>query len=121
MRGSGVARRVHENPLLRPFLGRSVEGGLLGGAPSHDGRRPLGIITGHGRFGLSTLFHPSDEEGDGVVTESETLLDNATDRVSVPRSHSTMIFSRRCAEYVARFIETGRFGEARPDPPCTEP
>ena len=111
--GSGVARRVHESPLLRPLLGRSVESGLLGGAPGHDGRVPLGVITGNGRFGLSALLYPSEEAGDGVVAESETLLDNVTERISLPRTHSSMIFSRLCAEHVARFIRTGTFRERR--------
>ena len=109
VRGSGVARRVHGNPLLRPLLGRSVESGLLGGAPGVDGSRQIGVITGSGRFGLAALFYPTDERGDGVVIESETRLDNVVERVSVPRSHSAMLFSRRCAALVARFLETGTF------------
>ena len=108
-KGSSVARRVHKIPLLRPLLGRSVEKGLLGGAPKFAINRPLGIITGSGKFGLSTLFYPSGEQSDGVVRECETILENATDRISLPWSHSTMIFSRQCAEYVAQFLSTGRF------------
>ena len=113
VRGSDVARRVHGNAWLRPLLGRSVEGGLLGGAPGHDGRVPLGVITGSGRFGLSALLYPNEGPSDGVVAESETLLDNVTERISLPRSHSTMIFSRLCAEHVARFLATGTFRESR--------
>ena len=112
--GSDVARRVHENALLRPLLGRSVEKGLLGGAPGHDGRIPLGIITGSGRFGLSALLYPLDGAGDGVVAERETLLDNVAERISLPRSHSRLIFSRLCAEHVARFIESGTFRRSPP-------
>ena len=113
VRGSDVARRVHANALLRPLLGRSVEGGLLGGAPGHDGHVPLGIITGNGRFGLSALLYPSEESSDGVVAESETLLDNVTERITLPRTHSSMIFSRLCAEHVARFLASGTFRERR--------
>lgn len=109
VRGSDVARRMHENSLLRPLLGRSVEQGLLGGAPGYDGRRPLGIITGSGRFGAASLFYPLSGESDGVVAESETLLEHATDRITVPRTHSALIFSRTCAEHVARFLATGSF------------
>lgn len=109
VRGSGVARQVHGNPLLRPLLGRSIEGGLLGGAPEIDGRCPIGMITGRGRFGIASLLYPVEGEGDGVVAESETLLENVTDRITLPRSHSALIFSRRCAKQVAHFIENGRF------------
>jgi len=109
VKGSSVARQVHKVPILRPLLGRSVEKGLLGGAPAFTANRPLGIITGKGRFGLTALLYPTGDDSDGVVLESETLLENATDRVSILASHSTMIFSRQCAEYVATFLATGRF------------
>ena len=111
VRGSDVARRVHGNALLRPLLGRSVEGGLLGGVPGHDGRVPLGVISGNGRFGLTALLYPIEGEGDGVVAAHETELENVTERVSVPRSHSGLIFSRICAAHVARFLRTGSFAE----------
>lgn len=109
VKGSSVARRVHKVPLLRPLLGQSIERGLLGGAPTFALNRPLGIITGRGTLGISALFYPLGENSDGVVQESETLLENATDRISLPLSHSSMIFSRQCSEYVAQFITTGRF------------
>jgi pimeloyl-ACP methyl ester carboxylesterase len=109
VKGSSVAKRVHRVALLRPLLGRSVEGGLLGGAPTFALNRPLGIITGNGKLGVSALLYPSGDESDGVVRECETLLENATDRISLPLSHSAMIFSRQCAEYVAQFLSTGRF------------
>lgn len=111
VKGSDVARRVHDKAFLRPLLGRSIEKGLLGGAPGYDGRVPLGIVTGSARFGVSSLLYPSESVSDGVVAESETELDNVTERVSVPRSHSALIFSRLCAEHVARFIRTGTFRE----------
>ncbi len=107
--GSEVARRVHANKLLRPLLGRSVESGLLGGAPAWPGNHPLGIINGSGSLGMSALFYPLSEESDGVVAASETLADAATDVVTVPRSHSTMIFSKECAALAARFINTTSF------------
>lgn len=111
VRGSYVARRVYEARMLRPLLGRSIEGGLLGGAPAFEGRRPLGIITGSGNLGITALLYPTGDDSDGVVRESETLIDNATDRVTLPLSHSTMIFSRECSDYVARFLTLGRFRE----------
>ena len=108
-KGSWVARRLHAMPLLRPLLGQSVEKGLLGGAPNFTIERPLGIITGRGKFGVSALLYRSDELNDGVVRESETLLENATDRITVPLSHSAMVFSRQCSDYVAQFLSTGQF------------
>jgi len=109
VKGSAVARRFHNNALLRPLLGKAVEKGLLGGAPAFACKRPLGIITGSGKMGMAALLYPMGDDSDGVVRESETLIDSATDRINLPLSHSTMIFSRRCTDYVARFLSTGRF------------
>jgi len=88
VRGSTVAKRIHGNQLLRPLLGRSAEGGLLGDAPVYDGHRPLGIIAGTGKFGLGALFYPSNEKGDGVVTLKETLLENVSDRIESSRNNA---------------------------------
>lgn len=109
VRGSEVARRVHANDLLRPLLGRAGEGGLLGGVPEFAGRQELGVITGSGRFGLSALLFPLDEDGDGVVGASETVIENAAERVNLPISHSSLMISAQAAELAARFVERGRF------------
>ena len=109
VRGSYVAKRVHDTGVLKPLLGRSIEKGLLGGAPEFSSDRPLGIITGSGKLGLTALLYPAGDTSDGVVRESETLIESATDRISLPLSHSTMIFSRKCTDYIASFLTTGRF------------
>ena len=112
VRGSYVARRVHESPALQAIAGtqyRKRSAGWCAGVSRQD--RPLGIITGNGKLGISALLYPAGEESDGVVRESETLIDNATDRICLPLSHSTLIFSRQCTDYVARFLTHGRFRE----------
>lgn len=109
--GSYVARRMYEAPLLRPLLGRSIEKGLLGGAPGFQCHRPLGIITGRGNLGITALLYPTGDDSDGVVRESETWIENASDRINLPLSHSTLIFSRECSDHVARFLTLGRFRE----------
>jgi pimeloyl-ACP methyl ester carboxylesterase len=108
VRGSSFAGKIHDIPMLRPLLGRSIEKGLLGGAPEYTTDRPLGIITGSQRFGLGALLFEV-EGSDGVVSLSETRLNGITDEVSVPYSHSTMVFSKKCAERVAQFLENSRF------------
>ncbi|MFK8083147.1 MAG: esterase/lipase family protein [Granulosicoccus sp.] len=109
VKGSYVAKRVHENRVLRPLLGKSADGGLLDGAPLFRGDRPLGVITGSGRMGLLAVLYPAGDDSDGVVRDSETLIENAADRVCIPSSHSAMIFSNTCADYVANFLNLGRF------------
>ena len=110
VKGSYVARRVNDNRVLRPLLGRSIDGGsLLDGAPQFKRDTPLGIITGSGQMGLAALLYPAGDDSDGVVRNSETMIDNATDRIELPHSHSAMIFSGKCADYVANFLNLGRF------------
>ncbi|MFK7995700.1 MAG: esterase/lipase family protein [Granulosicoccus sp.] len=107
--GSYVAKRVHGNKVLRPLLGRSAMGGLLDGAPKFKSKRPLGIITGSGRLGILSVLYPAGGNSDGVVRDCETMIENATDRICIPFSHSAMIFSDKCADYVANFLNLERF------------
>lgn len=115
--GSRVARALHAHSLLRPLLGRSVEEGLLGGAPRFRAQRPLGIIYGTRRLGIAALLFGDDEAGDGVVSTRETAIEGVTDAISVPYSHSMMVFSRHCASLVARFLASSRFSDARVERP----
>ena len=109
VKGSYVAGRVSQSAVLRPLLGRSAQKGLLGGAPALTADIPCGIITGSGRMGIAAVLYPPGDDSDGVVRNSETVLEKATDRISVPRSHTGMIFSGTCADYVANFLNFGRF------------
>lgn len=109
VKGSYVAKRVHRTRMLRPFLGKSAHGGLLEGAPAFRGKVPLGIITGSGRLGILAVLYPAGDNSDGVVRASETLVENATDRIQIPYSHSAMIFSSQCTDYVANFLNLERF------------
>ena len=109
VKGSYIARRMHANRVFRPLLGKSTEGGLLDGAPAFKSKRPLGIITGSGSMGIVAVLYSTGDDSDGVVKNSETLIENATDRICVPSSHSAMIFSSDCADYVANFLNLGRF------------
>ena len=109
VKGSYVAGRLNQSPVLRPLLGRSAQNGLLGGAPALAADIPCGIITGSGRMGIAAVLYPAGDDSDGVVRDSETMLEKATDRISVPRSHTGMIFSSTCADYVANFLNFGRF------------
>ena len=108
VQGSFVAKRIQNSP-FRLLLGRSADGGLLGGAPSFKADIPLGIVTGSGRFGIVAALYPAGDDSDGGVRHSETLIDQATDRVCVPQSHSAMIFSSQCADHIANFLRLGRF------------
>lgn len=109
VKGSYVASRVNQSAVLRPLLGRSAQKGLLGGAPALEADIPCGVITGSGRMGIAAVLYSAGDDSDGVVRNSETLMDKATDSICVPRSHTGMIFSSTCAAYVANFLNFGRF------------
>lgn len=109
VRGSQVAKKIHGKGFLRPLLGRSIEGGLVDGAPEFRGQCPLGIITGKGGVGMTSFLYPLSEPGDGVVADSETLIERASERTMLPRSHSALLFSGQCAELVVRFLRKGTF------------
>jgi hypothetical protein len=64
------------------------------------GTLPLGL----GRF-IGKLPHPHD----GVVSVAETKLDNATDSILLPVSHSAMLFSGSVGSQVCHFLQQARF------------
>jgi pimeloyl-ACP methyl ester carboxylesterase len=109
VRGSAFAKQLAAKTWSRRLLGRSTEGGVLGGAPTYCGDRELGIIRGTIRLGMAALVRKPGETNDGVVSESETMLDGANGYAELPLSHSTLIFSRRSADLVDRFLKTGSF------------
>ena len=111
VRGSRVAERLYAKRLLRPLLGKSVEQGVLGGAPLNIGDLSVGLVRGGGWFSLSRLLIGSKEPSDGVVLHTETLLDGAADMTEVPRSHSVMIFSGLSARKSAEFFAHGAFDD----------
>ena len=111
VRGSAFAKQLAANRWSRLLLGRSTEAGVLGGAPVYQDERELGIIRGTVRLGTAALVRKPSETNDGVVTESETMINGANDYIDLPLSHSMLIYSRRCADLVAHFLRYGRFSE----------
>lgn len=109
VRGSHVAHRLNAHRVARPLLGKSVQLGLLGGAPVWGGRPPLGVINGCGSGLLLRVFLPPDAEGDGVVMHHETLAEVATDVAVVPSSHLPLVWSRECVRRVDQFVRGGAF------------
>lgn len=109
VRGSELANRLFARRWFRPLLGKSVQAGLLGGAPTALHGREAGIISGSSRRGLSALYFKLDGTNDGVVSQSETELAGASDTVCIPHSHALMLFSRVSGEKAVAFFRQGRF------------
>jgi len=106
--GSGVARYVSKNNIIKNnMLGESSDT-LLGGAPSWKGTHPLAVIAGTKGYGLGQLLGaPLDKPNDGTVAVSETMVSNCTVHVQVPYSHTGLLLSKNVAAVVDEFIRTG--------------
>ena len=109
VRGSAFAKQLAANRWSSLLLGRSVDAGVLGGAPVYHDARELGIIRGTVRLGAAALVRKPGETNDGVVSESETMINGANDYIDLPLSHSMLIFSRRSADLITQFLNNGRF------------
>ncbi len=108
VKGSHVAARLYRRALGRKLLGKSVEKGLLGGAPTQTYDHEVGLIRG-GTYPFSIWVRKGATPSDGVVLHTETELP-AVEHVSyVKWSHSTLIFSASTAAQAASFFDLGRF------------
>jgi pimeloyl-ACP methyl ester carboxylesterase len=106
---SSAARSLSRIRPGRLALGRSVQEGLLGGAPPWDARRELGCVAGTLRFGMGTLVPGIPAPSDGTVTVAETRIEGMTDHIAAPVSHLGLLLSRRAAHYTIHFLRHGHF------------
>jgi pimeloyl-ACP methyl ester carboxylesterase len=110
LNGSEIARRLYRLSVTRPLLGRSVVRGLLGDRPPWKETRELSMIAGTKGIGLGTLvFGGLEAPSDGTVRLSETRSPEVNMHLSVPYSHTGMLWSKRVAGAVCRFLESGNF------------
>ena len=126
LQGSAVARALSQYPMFKAMLGRSITAEAVGDIRRHwQGEREVGVIAGSLSLSLGRLFARLPEPNDGTVTVAETDLPGATDRLVLPVSHTSMVFSPLVAEQTAHFLVHGRFdhagrrpqGSAPPDQP----
>jgi pimeloyl-ACP methyl ester carboxylesterase len=111
---SSAARSLSRMQPGRLAMGRSVQEGLLGGAPPWDARHQLGSIAGTLRFGMGILVPGIPAPSDGTVAVAETKIDGMTDHITAPVSHFGLLLSRRVVDYTAHFLRHGQFpGAAR--------
>jgi len=108
-RGSQIAELFTHSRLGRALLGKSIEQGLLGHAPSWQANQKLGIIAGEGRMGVGRFFKHSKEPFDGTVAVSETKLEGMSDHITINCSHSGLLFNKTVAKQVCNFLEHGYF------------
>lgn len=113
VRGSDAARGMAKRQWGRFMLGNAGPDCLI---EDHGCRwrqqRELGVIAGTRSIGFGKVFGGLPLPNDGTVAIDETRLDNEDDRVEFPLTHATLMFSRRVANAVTRFFETGAFAKS---------
>jgi len=107
--GSENARVFNDIPILQRALGRSIDQGLLGNIPRWKGGCDLGVIAGTKGIGVGKLISRSDRANDGTVYVEETRINECRDFLTMPVSHTTMLFSAKVAKQVAGFLRHGYF------------
>ncbi|PID47796.1 MAG: hypothetical protein CSB47_00010 [Proteobacteria bacterium] len=111
LNGSYVAHRVSAWPLINHLLTKSMGQGLDGTyeLPTTTNRE-IGMIAGNNNsLGFGVLFGGMPESSDGTVLLSETKHPLLKEHIVINATHTSMIFSRKAAALVARFLETGSF------------
>jgi len=109
--GSRAARRFSEFGLGRRMLGAaSAEELLQQRAARWDIGRELGVIAGTMPLGFGRLLLKFGEDNDGTIAVSETRVAGAAAHLSLPVTHSGMLWSARVAHETGSFLEYGSFG-----------
>lgn len=108
--GCKAAAAAAQWSVVRPLLGTHVLNELA--APSQrrwDGPNAFGSIAGSRRIGTGQWFAHFDEDNDGTVAVSETVIPGLTDHIVLPHSHMGMLFAADVARQVAFFLRNARF------------
>lgn len=106
--GSVIAARLNRKALGRWLLGNSLKGALLDGV-AVTASRPIGLITGQRPWGIGLLLGGLSKPHDGTVMVSEAAMDNATDRLFVDATHTSLLLSAAVAYQMTGFLKSGQF------------
>lgn len=112
--GSRAAEFLVEQNWAEPFVGHSLAKGVLDEPATHwaadvCGKREVGVIAGNASIGLGQFVARFDEDNDGTVAVSETILPGVRDHLVMPVSHNGMLLSSRVVDQAAAFLKRGEF------------
>jgi len=113
-KGSRVARKMATISVLRWSLGRSFVNGLDGRMPAWPDTHELGVIAGTLNLGVGRLVSSLPGVSDGSVMVDETRTQAMTDHITLPVSHTALLFSSDAARQVCAFLHNGRFKHEQP-------
>jgi len=96
----------------RPVVGRSLaEHTATGGIARWELAHPLGIIAGTRSIGVGRFLGRLPEPNDGTVAVDETRLPGATAHITLPVTHTQMMFDRTVARQAIHFLRSGCFAD----------
>jgi len=111
--GSHLARQARRWPGAGLLLGKAAAP-LGGGAERWPGDVEIGLVAGTRPLGLGTLTGRLHAPGDGTVALDETRHPDLADRVELPVTHTSMLWSPAVAQAGLAFLQNGRFEADRP-------
>lgn len=110
LNGCRSARGVLRFPMMRPILGPHLLAEASAPADRRwEGRGALGVIAGTRPIGSGRFFARFDEDYDGTVGVSETIIPGLSDHLTLPHSHMGMLAAGDVADQVAYFLRNSRF------------
>lgn len=109
--GSAVARRAADWPGASLLLGAASDV-LVEGVPGWPEDRITGMIAGSRGVGLGVIAGGLQKPHDGTVSVVETRHPRLTEHVTLPVTHTGMIYSGAVTRQVVSFLNRGRFSPA---------
>ena len=108
--GSRTARRLARIAIGRRIVGRSLlDHDSGGGIERWDQAAELGIIAGTRSFGAGRLVGALSGPNDGTVAVDETCIPGVADHLTLPVTHTEMLFDAAVARQTIHFLQHGRF------------
>jgi len=108
MQGSEAARKSLQLPGGTALLGVAAAT-LSAGSHGVHGNHEVGMIAGSRAIGLGRMAGLMGKASDGTVALCETQSESLTGRITLPVSHTGMLFSSAVMQEIRRFLELGRF------------
>ncbi len=112
--GCHVAKRLGANPALAWILGKSLRKGLDGDLPPWPDDCDVATIAGNKPIGAGRIVRDLPKPNDGTVAVAETDLGPDYAHAVLQETHSSILISRRAAEYACTYFKTGSFPIGRP-------
>ncbi len=110
VKGSWIAQKVQDWPVISPLIARSMPKALSGkDIPGWHNARDWGMIAGTRNHGLGLLAGGLPGEGDGTVLVEETRHPKQNAHITVNVSHTGLLFSTEVARLCENFLKTGTF------------